>query len=80
MKRFLLFSGVDYYPKGGFWDFKGAFETVAEAEVIGRIDCWFQVVDRETLGVVSRSGASCYGEPGDFDTPVKSEPQTLTLK
>ena len=26
-KQFLLFSGGDYYPEGGAYDFKGSFET-----------------------------------------------------
>jgi hypothetical protein len=27
-KQFLLFAGMNYYPKGGAYDFKGSFETV----------------------------------------------------
>jgi len=30
-KRYLLFSGYDYYPEGGAYDFKGSFETAEEA-------------------------------------------------
>jgi hypothetical protein len=30
-KRFLLFSGDDYYPKGGAHDFKGSFKTEKKA-------------------------------------------------
>jgi hypothetical protein len=32
MKRFLLFAGYDYYPHGGWNDFKGAFDTIEEAQ------------------------------------------------
>lgn len=32
MKRFLLFSGDEYYPVGGWEDFKGSFDTKEEAE------------------------------------------------
>ena len=50
-KRFLLFSGANYYPVGGWDDFKGAFDTVKEATDEGyrKGDDWFHVVDRETL-------------------------------
>jgi hypothetical protein len=32
MKRYLLFSGWDYYPRGGWNDFKGSFDTVDKAK------------------------------------------------
>lgn len=31
-KRFLLFAGDDYYPKGGALDLLGAFDSAEEAE------------------------------------------------
>lgn len=31
MKRYLLFSGEQYYPGGGWTDFGGDFDTVEEA-------------------------------------------------
>lgn len=31
MKRFMLFAHDDYYPSGGWADFKGDFDTVEEA-------------------------------------------------
>lgn len=31
MKRYLLFAGVCYYPRGGWKDIQGSFETFAEA-------------------------------------------------
>lgn len=30
-KQFLLFAGNDYYPVGGAYDFKGSFDTQAQA-------------------------------------------------
>lgn len=30
MKRYLLFKGVDYYPSGGWEDFKGDYDSVDE--------------------------------------------------
>ena len=32
MERFLLFAGDEYYPAGGWDDFRGSFKTVEEAE------------------------------------------------
>ena len=31
MKRFLLFSGVNYYPRGGMGDFNDSFDTLEAA-------------------------------------------------
>jgi len=31
MKKFLLFSGCQYYPRGGWMDFKRDFDTSQEA-------------------------------------------------
>ena len=30
MKRFILFAGDDYYPQGGWGDFRGFFDTIEE--------------------------------------------------
>ncbi len=32
MKRFLVFAGSNYYPKGGWDDFRGAHDTLEEAK------------------------------------------------
>jgi menaquinone-dependent protoporphyrinogen IX oxidase len=49
MKRYLLFAGEDYYPRGGWSDFIGDFDTIDEAKnyKIEYID-WIQIVDLET--------------------------------
>ncbi len=48
MKRYLLFSGDEYYPLGGWNDFKGSFDTLEEAkeakEKLSGHD-WYQIVD-----------------------------------
>ena len=49
MKRFLLFAGDEYYPLGGWHDFKGDFETLEDAQtwflkVVLRYD-WAHVYD-----------------------------------
>lgn len=56
MKRFLLFTGQDYYPFGGWEDFAGSFATVGEAlaRVSSGVD-WWHVVDTETMKAVAQS-------------------------
>lgn len=49
MKRFILFAGDDYYPSGGWKDFRGDFNSRDEArdEAI-RLRCdWYHIVDIE---------------------------------
>ena len=29
--KYHVFSGVDYYPEGGIFDYSGSFDTLAEA-------------------------------------------------
>lgn len=41
MKKFLVFTGSDYYPNGGMGDFRADFDTLDEA-------LKFLVNDRET--------------------------------
>jgi hypothetical protein len=54
MKRYLLFAGDDYYPQGGFIDFKKDFDTFKEAldyydkEVLIPDSCdWAHIYDLE---------------------------------
>lgn len=62
MKRFLLFAGEDYYPIGGWNDFLGDFDTVAEAKGVGEgyregsALCWWHVVDTEAAAIVTYYG------------------------
>lgn len=55
MTGFLLFEGDDYYPRGGWGDFTGAYPTLEaaqEAKVDHQYDGgWAHVVDA-TLGAV----------------------------
>lgn len=59
MKRYLLFADYQYYPRGGWSDFKDSFDSLEEAFVHGRqkdssgrkrFD-WCHVVDTETWTV-----------------------------
>lgn len=55
LKRYLVFTGSNYYPVGGWDDFKGSFDNQEEAIAfaINRKDSWWQVVDLETGKVIS---------------------------
>ena len=55
MKRYLLFSGSDYYPAGGWDDFINSFNTLIEARAAGEESNkedkdwkWFHIVDLKT--------------------------------
>lgn len=63
MNRYLLFAGNDYYPDGGWHDFKGSFHTLDGAEAAyrdwqarpydeGGTGEWGHVVDTKTGEVV----------------------------
>lgn len=52
MKRYALFTYWQYYPGGGWNDFKDSFDTVKEAAAVGRADVdengplhFFDVID-----------------------------------
>ena len=54
MKRYLLFATAQYYPNGGWDDFKGNFDTREEAEKEGKerlengMD-YYQIIDTEGI-------------------------------
>lgn len=55
MKRYLLFTGGSHYPKGGWEDFHGSYDTTAEAwqaAANSELD-WWHIVDTETMAIVS---------------------------
>lgn len=57
MKRFLLFSGYNYYPNGGWLDLKGSYDTIEEvndAIVTNPSDDWYQIVDTTTGVIVNK--------------------------
>lgn len=62
MKRYLLFIGYNYYPCGGWSDFKETFNTLLECEEYlcilkanERCKDWFQIVDTQT-GLIVKEG------------------------
>jgi hypothetical protein len=51
MKRYLLFAGYQYYPRGGWTDFIDSFDTKEEAFAeTARYD-WCHVVDTQEWSV-----------------------------
>jgi len=59
MNRYLLFSGDDYYPSGGWQDFRGDFETIEKAKEHFLVDKdgnrdWMHVVDSTDGRIVFR--------------------------
>jgi len=59
MKNFLVFTGFNYYPSGGWNDFWASFDTyeeaLAELKKEPRNRDWFQIVDMENTRVTTRS-------------------------
>jgi hypothetical protein len=64
LKRFLVFAGDDYYPSGGWGDFRGSYDTLEEALASCVCDPgdwtahdWMHVIDAETMEKVASSGS-----------------------
>lgn len=56
MKRFIVFTGLTYYPSGGWKDFEKSFDTLIGAlEYVAKCEGfdWYQIVDIEEGRVVS---------------------------
>lgn len=58
MKRFYVFGGCDYYPNGGWDDFKGDFDNLEDAyKRLGSFYYdWFHIVDSHT-GQIIKDGS-----------------------
>ena len=58
MARYLLFSGEEYYPKGGINDFIKGFNNIAETMKFLKenpneyLNDWWHVVDMETCRII----------------------------
>lgn len=54
LKRFLTFCGRNYYPSGGWDDFKGDFEELESAKsfLLEKDNDWAQIFDTETQKIV----------------------------
>jgi hypothetical protein len=66
MKKYLLFVGDNYYPKGGMDDFAGIFDTVEDAMEKGEegtpykdgsgysFNDWYHIVEHDTMNLILR--------------------------
>ena len=56
MKKFLLFAGDEYYPRGGFYDFRMSFNSISEAKdhMLKNNESfdWWHIIDSTTMEVV----------------------------
>lgn len=58
MPRYFLFGGDQYYPAGGWDDFKGSFETAEDAWRAASIGWdWWHIVDTTSGEIVEDSQA-----------------------
>lgn len=62
MKRYLLFAGQEYYPSGGWFDFRGSYDdceaAVDVSKTLGTVwesYWWYHVVD-STTGLMVKEG------------------------
>lgn len=60
MKQYIVFAGSDYYPAGGWKDFKGAFNSIYEAKKFINAEefqgnDWWEIVDVTKQEVVERN-------------------------
>lgn len=77
MGRYLLFAGDEYYPAGGWQDYKGRFDSVKEAlkaaaggtrnlDFQGTWD-WWQIVDLATGKMVAEGTSEVMPRNPDQD-------------
>jgi hypothetical protein len=67
MKPYLLFCGDDYYPLGGWDDFRGSFDTLDEAKAavppVGRGPNWGQIVYEGAIVTEFRNDSQEWRQP-----------------
>ena len=72
--RYLLFSGEEYYPKGGAHDFVRASDDINELKELGgggmeidRSADWWHVFDTQHKKIVAKSDNQGFGVPDPHD-------------
>ena len=55
VKRFLVFSGDQYYANGGWRDYRSSHSTLAEARRAHMPGDWWQIVDTASGQIVEES-------------------------
>ena len=73
MKRYWLFAGDTYYPRGGFRDLRGEYDTLeaaveaaqnGESMIVETGYDWWHVFDSETQDVVESGGGNIFDRVG----------------
>jgi hypothetical protein len=73
-RRYCIFAGPDYYPSGGWHDFRLSRDTLEEAKKAAEelssgdgftLD-WWQIFDLQERRVVAQSRYQGYGAPESF--------------
>ena len=54
IKRFVVFSGDNYYPRGGWSDYQSSHATLEEAKEAPVQGDWSEIVDLATGQIVQR--------------------------
>jgi len=57
MKRYLIFVGDNYYPEGGWKDYRGSLDTLEAAlSLVASIPGdWWQIVDAQTGAICMKN-------------------------
>lgn len=55
VKRYAIFSGDQFYPDGGWSDYRSSHDTLSEARHALAPRDWWQIVDLTTGEIVERS-------------------------
>lgn len=66
MKRFILFSGDDYYPNGGMKDMTGSYDTLDQAiAAFNEVDeNGWRVAGQDWMHVLDITDGLIYGKDG----------------
>ncbi len=78
MKRYLVFNCSDFYPNGGWFDYKDGFDDMKEAVVfmasLKNMDSSAHVVDTETKTIIYRMyGGKLYDMVNDRSVWLKDD-------
>ncbi len=73
-RRFCVFAGADYYPSGGWHDFRASRDTLEQAvqaaEKLMEDEflqySWWQVFDMDQRRIVAQSQYQGYGAPASL--------------
>lgn len=79
-RRYWLFSGDFYYPRGGMEDFRGSFDTVLDAVMTAadeRSD-WWQVLDTKTSTLYDSYSVCAYSNKAEWAKSIDETSRCAT--